>query len=155
MSRLTIKQEVLQKLYEAWFQQEAHENIDVICQKRGWDDITFCNIISTMAREGLIRPRTSDTYEITPYGVRDAEANSIVDEELLQENKATRRKIRNILMKESNPLSAIPLERLADRAGLHANLLGRHLQVLERWGYVNSNGTIKLTPQGAKSSDWD
>ena len=155
MSRLTIKQEVLQKLYEAWFQQQGYESFEAMCEKKGWDDITFCNIVTMMAREGLIRPRTLDSYEISPYGVRDAEASSLIDEELLQENKITRRTIRNILLRESNPLAAIPVERLADKAGLQSTVLGKHLEVLEGWGYVHGNGTIKLTPQGARFSDWD
>ncbi|NLG49283.1 MAG: hypothetical protein GX552_04135 [Chloroflexi bacterium] len=155
MSRLTIKQEVLQKLYEAWFHQRGHESFEAMCEKKGLDDITFCDIITMMAREGLIRPRTLDSYEITPYGVRDAEESKVVDEELLQENKSARRTIRNILLRESNPLAAIPVERLADKAGLQSTLLGRHLQVLEGWGYVHGNGAIKLTPQGARSMDWD
>jgi len=155
MSRLTIKQEVLQKLYEAWFQRQGSESFEAMCEKRGWDDITFCNIVAMMAREGLIRPRTLDSYEITPYGIRDAEASKLVDEELLQKNKSARRTIRNILLKESNPLAAIPVERLADKVGLHSALLGKHLEVLQGWGYVHGNGAIKLTPQGAKFSDWD
>ena len=44
---------------------------------------------------------------------------------------------------------------MADKAGLQSTLLGRHLQVLEGWGYVHGNGAIKLTPQGARSMDWD
>jgi len=155
MNRLTIKQEVLQHLYEAWFRQDGYENIEEMCSKSGWDDITFCNIITKMAREGLIRPRTLDTYEITPYGVRDAEAASIVDEELLEENVATRRRIRSILLRETNPLAAIPVDRLADNAGVQANLLGQHLEVLEGWGYVDGNGAVKLTPRGMKHSNWD
>ena len=155
MSRLTIKQEVLQKLYEAWFQQQGYESFESMCEKRGWDDITFCDIVMMMAREGLIRPRTLDSYEITPYGVRDAEAARLINEELLQENKAARQKIRSVLLRENNPLAAVPVERLAAKAGLHSTLLGKHLEVLEGWGYVNGDGAVKLTPQGARFSDWD
>jgi hypothetical protein len=154
MDQAEIKDIILQRAYDSYFQGRNAVNLNTLNDELGVDQTLFWNIIHQMSGEGLIRGYTmGGNYMIQSYGILKAEELNIVTDESKKENQHIRTSTLDKLAKvyeTSGAYADVYIESMAQEFAIDVDALANNLQVLEELGYIESvaNGSFKITLRG-------
>lgn len=153
MNQTDIRNQVLLKLYKAFFLSFDFYSLKDLDAEEGWDKTLFLNVLDRLSKEGFITGRSGWHYIITGLGVVHAEEIGVVPQELLIANRNARALILNVLAnvyEEKGSLYSASLKDIAKQTGLDEIALKSNRQVLMVLNYMESagNAQFKITYRG-------
>lgn len=140
----SIRDELLRRLYVAFFPAQEALSVQDIARERGWEEARVERTLEELSAEGFIRrrPDTGRRYGITPWGALHAERASIAPRDLAVANSRARR----LLLDKYAPHSGGRAPRLhyneilaavATIGDIAENLVGANHQLLWDAGQIN------------------
>jgi len=89
-----IRNEVIRRLYEAYFPGQEPVMVRPILQEQGWDERFFWQTLDEMSIEGIIKCYSSGPqYIITPIGILHSEQRNLCPGDLAARNKRVRTRV--------------------------------------------------------------